>query len=607
MSALILGILGVLVSAPPEVRTIVEFDGHPDERLQVTGRWVIERKRELVRSGTGSLRMTLGPPEKWPGVRVTSDRLNAAGWRWLVVDVYVDAPFKLSVRLDDAIARKNNQERLYRGFDLVRGWNRVAVDLKDPGRTASGRVLDVATLSFVVLYAHQPKVDRDVLVDHLRLERPAGSGTESGRKKLVKAFDRAYRKELPVKQRRTLLRGIDDADVPERCKAIGRRVLRDDGDPRVLPDAIRLLGRTRLSASVERAIQLTDRAKGPPRWRWIDALGRMRVRAARDHVFEIALSSRSNPDRIAALQSLQARNDTSLIPLCRAELDGSWQVRATRVALLRTIVNGEAFPELTRYLKDPAPRVGQDALEALVAIAGRDLGENADAWIAWWKVNREKLGGSGLTAAKLRSPYGTYYGMPLHPGRLCFVIDVSGSMKTALNPTEAAYVQKARHLRGRKVTNRLDLVREEARRAIMALPKIARVQLIWFEGGVFVWSKQGAMQATTANKDDLSRKLDTLVASGGTNIHGALVRAFVPDDRYSFKKLFAESVDTIYFLTDGQPGVGITNPAHLVADIQETNRVRRVRINTIGMGRKDNQVLRELAAVTGGTYVDLAK
>ena len=42
-------------------------------------------------------------------------------------------------------------------------------------------------------------------------------------------------------------------------------------------------------------------------------------------------------------------------------------------------------------------------------------------------------------------------------------------------------------------------------------------------------------------------------------------------------------------------------------DIREHNRVRAIRINTIGMGRRNSYLLRNLARHTGGIYRDLAK
>jgi len=610
MSILLLTcLMGSAMTDPPEVRTICAFDGHPEEQFMAVGPWAMERQRALVRFGTGSIRVTMSAADNAPGIHLERP-LDADGWRHVVVDIYSTRPeiTPIQIRLDDD-QTKNEDGRYRRSVDLVRGWNRVAVDLANLEAKSKARRLDPGRLRYVSFHCWKPKSSFDLIFDHLRLERPAGAQTDKYKKQICKTFDLSYPRAPTGPARQNLVATLLDMDMPQRCRVLHKRVLARETDARVLQDTVQLLGRTTRSSSIEEAIRLAGKSDGQTRWLWLDALGRMQSSAARDYVRSLAGDASTDWDRVAAIRALIQRNDPSLIPLCAANQGGGWQIRAARVQALRNIVVGEAFPALTGYVKDPSARVRTDAQSALANICGRDLGDDPEAWMAWWKVNKTKLGGLGKTATAIRSPYGSYYGMPLYPGRLCFIIDVSGSMDAALGPKEAAYVAKAKHLQGLEVLTRLDLAREEAKRAIRELPEQARVQLIWFSTVATRWSRRGPAFMTSGNRIECLRRLDRLNANGGTDIHGALVRAFSPSDGARFKAVWAKSVDTIYLLSDGEPGYDqtITSPAHLVLDMVERNRVRMIRVNTIGMGAPDRPLLRDLATRTGGTYVDLAK
>ena len=63
-----------------------------------------------------------------------------------------------------------------------------------------------------------------------------------------------------------------------------------------------------------------------------------------------------------------------------------------------------------------------------------------------------------------------------------------------------------------------------------------------------------------------------------------------------------EKLDTIYLLTDGDPGGGeIDDPKQIVKSIAQLNSMRRVQINCISIG-KESSLLKQLAAESGGLY-----
>jgi hypothetical protein len=71
---------------------------------------------------------------------------------------------------------------------------------------------------------------------------------------------------------------------------------------------------------------------------------------------------------------------------------------------------------------------------------------------------------------------------------------------------------------------------------------------------------------------------------------------------------FADTPDTIYFLTDGEPTVGdITDTEVLNSWFRELNRFARVKVNVITFGNLgvDPEFLRRLAEDNGGVFVQV--
>jgi hypothetical protein len=355
-------------------------------------------------------------------------------------------------------------------------------------------------------------------------------------------------------------------------------------------------------------LRQADKSRDAERWRWCDALGRTGDERARAWLLKLAGDPASSPDATAAIRALKRGGDESLLPLLGADRGGSWQLRAARVEALRTVATGDAFPLLTGYLKEASQRVHDDAWQALVAMSGRDLGDNADAWITWWKANRAAAAGGAKAVAAPRASYGTYYGIPLASGRIAFVIDTSGSMNAKISGSTGTYVQKSRHLDGRKIETRLDLAKEELAHALAQLPERTAVQLIHFSKDATAWSKYGPQAASRDAKAAILKEVLDLRPAGATNICDALRLAFDPDDKAGFRVTYRDSIDTIYLLSDGDPTGGpISDRLHLLSDIHDRNRVRRIKIHTIGLGARNSLFLRELARQSAGTYVDLAE
>ena len=72
---------------------------------------------------------------------------------------------------------------------------------------------------------------------------------------------------------------------------------------------------------------------------------------------------------------------------------------------------------------------------------------------------------------------------------------------------------------------------------------------------------------------------------------------------------FADTPDTLFFRTDGEPTDGeITKADELLGWFNERNRFSRLRVHVISLGNTgvDHEFLRKLAESNGGQYVNLS-
>ncbi|NXD16158.1 ITIH4 inhibitor, partial [Nothocercus nigrocapillus] len=134
--------------------------------------------------------------------------------------------------------------------------------------------------------------------------------------------------------------------------------------------------------------------------------------------------------------------------------------------------------------------------------------------------------------------------MPVFPKNVIFVIDRSGSMA------------------GRKI--------EQTRDALLKILKDLRAEdhfsFITFNSKVSEW-RSSLLEATAENVASAAAFVQTLSATGGTDIHRALLRAV--DTLHKAEALPERSVSMIILLTDGQPTSGETKVEVIQENIQK--------------------------------------
>jgi Ca-activated chloride channel family protein len=171
--------------------------------------------------------------------------------------------------------------------------------------------------------------------------------------------------------------------------------------------------------------------------------------------------------------------------------------------------------------------------------------------------------GEGGTFLALVTPDPTPIDGNVLPRDLVFVLDTSGSMA------------------GAKMTQ----AKEALRGVLQGLRPADSFALVTFSDAVRTFQSGASVAASAENVAAAVGTIDSLVASGGTNIHDALrtgLGALPPDTgrpRY------------VVFLTDGVPTVGTTGIDAIAAMAQASNAELGARLFSFGIGNDVNTVL----------------
>jgi hypothetical protein len=331
--------------------------------------------------------------------------------------------------------------------------------------------------------------------------------------------------------------------------------------------------------------------------------------------------------RVAALEALETAPGSTWHGFVSARVeDADWgvQVVAARIAGRRKV--GKAIPGLVRALVKAPPRVAEEIGAALREITGQTIEPYADAWAKWWEEHRGEWGEDGRplqpVVAQPRREDLHYYGIKVASDKVLFIIDTSGSMKEEKRAPPPPAVppkgpttgepEKKEPPPGKFSGPKIEIAKQELKRAIKGLPKEATFNVISFNHVVQQWQPK-MLPATEANKELAYAWIRDMPATGATYIDGALQMAFKMAGMGSYDKAYpVVAVDTIFLLSDGAPtdnaypDVKEMDPKEILAHVREWNVQKRVIIHCIGI---DNVVqgitfMKDLARENGGTYVD---
>jgi hypothetical protein len=293
-------------------------------------------------------------------------------------------------------------------------------------------------------------------------------------------------------------------------------------------------------------------------------------------------AGRDLESRLLGLSMLLEMQSPAGVPSAQKYLDHrAWELRSLSIRYLTVCRDVSSIPLLIDRFGKEEGRLAYELDTALFKHTGTRCWKRAE-WQRWWKDN-----GTGfvLPHPDTVSAGGTssggqtisYYGIPLVSARVAFLVDHSGSMRAAIGTD--------------KKKTRLDAAKEQLASTVAALPATHEVNLITFERKAHsLWRELRPLDQ--GNREQFLEVSAKIPFGRDTNTFDAIEMAFGD-----------EAVDTIYLLTDGQPTSGaIVDVDDIIDAVQRMNRTRQIVIHGISIGL-DSDLLRELAAMSGGQYV----
>lgn len=409
---------------------------------------------------------------------------------------------------------------------------------------------------------------------------------------------------------------------------------------RVIDACVAGLGRIKEDKAVKLIRENASRQKEEWRFRFyvIKALGSINKPEVTKELLSL-INDRKVTIQVAAFRALgQLKTPEALEPASEL-LQGktNWQVKLAILDYFRALEPASVFKLLKPILKERdkvEPRVLSAVLKLLEEITKKLPNEGNDPLLT--------------TKAII---LGEYYGLPIESSNIVFLLDTSGSMEAPVKDTPKPAEEKKKekvvisgtgedegkkppipeHLEKRKkdidkkqVKTRLDAVKKELVNAIYNLDERVNFSIIFYSSGIRAW-KIKTIPATFDNKLSAIDAIDRQKPHGATTTYDALEYAYKIMVETSSKKPESpldevDGADTFYLLTDGYPTEGkIIETKDIVEAIRKINEIRQVKINTIaigspGAGKPDlpalevnTDFLKQLAEITGGTFVDKTK
>jgi hypothetical protein len=316
-----------------------------------------------------------------------------------------------------------------------------------------------------------------------------------------------------------------------------------------------------------------------------------------------------------------------------------WRVRSRAIAAIGELRLKSGIHGLIDRLRNEEGRLAGDAYTVLKRLTQRSFPDsNPDQWQIWWDRTEPKFVMPDLdkieAARKLEAEKGTAYtkggksfaGIETRSENILFVIDISGSMETPFGDLD----RLRQSGRTYSSTQRLGIVKEELIQTIRDLPESTGFNILSFATDVKFWKKV-QVKANVLNKSNAERWVSKLKPLGGkkagfraqtgmdkltndegsTNTHLALLTALGEPPEGRKDNMFVITrpdtpLDTIFFLTDGEPTVGDTTDMHQIrSEVRRVNEFRRVQIHVIYVGEFPDQDFEKLARENDGVFVSI--
>lgn len=240
--------------------------------------------------------------------------------------------------------------------------------------------------------------------------------------------------------------------------------------------------------------------------------------------------------------------------------------------------------------------------------------DKAQDWRTYWKKHKSSNpSGDSASTANPKTP--KFFGTCVSSMRFVFIIDISGSMNVVDPGSPSSSGDKGKgtapadqvERERAEGQTRIGRTKAELVKAIKQLYKEVKFNIIAYSHEIQPW-KPILQEANSANKNLAIEYVKKLTASGLTYTDVALREAFKNKD-----------ADTFILLSDGAPTHeggqareewgGHKDSRQLIekihAEVAQLNRIRKVRIDTIGFSSANFGFMKKLAADNGGTCTAL--
>jgi HEAT repeat protein len=343
---------------------------------------------------------------------------------------------------------------------------------------------------------------------------------------------------------------------------------------------------------------------------------------------------------LAALESLVQIKDVvgAEAAVLQSLSHDDWRVRSRAILAIEELRLKSGIRGLIQRLRVEEGRLAGDAYATLKLLTQRQFPDNPDQWEIWWDRTEARFVMPDLekiaAARKAEAEKGTQYskggksfgGIETRSENILFVIDISGSMETPFGNLD----RLRQSGRTYSSTQRLGIVKEELIQTIQDLPDSTGFNILSFATDVKFWKKL-QVKANVLNKSNAERWVGKLKPLGGkragfraqtgllnltndegsTNTHLALLTALgePPEGRRGNEFVITRPdtpLDTIFFLTDGEPTVGeITDMHKIRAEVRRVNEFRRIQLHVIYVGEFPDPDFEKLAHENDGVFVSI--
>jgi HEAT repeat protein len=334
------------------------------------------------------------------------------------------------------------------------------------------------------------------------------------------------------------------------------------------------LGRTKAEVPTELlAAAFRNEKNSKVRYAICEALGRRREPGVEAALISALSDSTWYVRDIAIVGLGQVGTSDSVEKIIPFLHDSNSLVRESAAYALSRIPDMRSLAPLVKALHTKDKRFYGSVLTSLVRITGKEFATESE-WKKWLKSAGENPEIPPNPQAKV--PASSYFlGLPLHTGRVIFLIDCSLSMEQ---------------------TGKLQEAKDELKKTIQNLDSDVLFNIMFFGSTQQYFSTQQFAPASDENKRTAAKFIDAVRPDiGGKNLYDILAKclSFEPDD--------------IFILTSGMPSEGrYIDASKIVLEISKGNAFQKTRISTIGFfSGKNTDPTRILIPV--GSIVDLLR